>query len=158
MLSNSIVACFTPMQIHLIHCAIHILLPSTNVSTGVAKSRPTSCRCGLCKNCLLADCGEHKFCKDKPGFGGPGKLKQACIKRKCLKIAKSKPGGKVNVIHPIILFIEIGTVVQSKEIDEGTVGSKTASVYPVFYLVTHHSYHYLNPEIQCSNYSNLITI
>ena len=38
---------------------------------------------------------KYKFCKDKPQFGGPGKLKQSCIKRKCLRLGKPKPGGKV---------------------------------------------------------------
>lgn len=70
------------------------LCTSTNISTGIPKCKPTSRRCGLCENCLLADCGECKYCRDKPAFGGPGKLKQACIKRKCLKLTNSKPGGK----------------------------------------------------------------
>ena len=36
---------------------------------------------------------------------------EACIKRKCLKIAKSKQGGKVDItIHAIILLIEVGNV------------------------------------------------
>ncbi|XP_065893030.1 lysine-specific demethylase 2B-like isoform X2 [Dysidea avara] len=56
------------------------------------KCRPTSRRCGLCENCLLADCGKCRFCKDKPRFGGPGKLKQACSKKKCLQLAKPKTG------------------------------------------------------------------
>ena len=58
------------------------------------KCRPTSRRCGLCENCLQADCGQCKYCKDKPRFGGPGKLKQACSKKKCLKLAKPKLGRK----------------------------------------------------------------
>ncbi|XP_065889198.1 DNA (cytosine-5)-methyltransferase 1-like [Dysidea avara] len=58
------------------------------------KCRPTSRRCGLCDNCLQADCGQCKYCKDKPRFGGPGKMKQACSKKKCQKLAKPKLGGK----------------------------------------------------------------
>ena len=56
------------------------------------KCRVTSRRCGLYENCLQTDCGKCKFCKDKPRFGGPGKLKQSCIKRKCLRLGKPKPG------------------------------------------------------------------
>ena len=30
------------------------------------KCRSTSHRCGACENCIKADCGMCKFCKDKP--------------------------------------------------------------------------------------------
>ena len=39
--------------------------------------------CGSCDGCTRKDCGECKFCLDKPTFGGPGRLKQRCIKRHC---------------------------------------------------------------------------
>ena len=41
-------------------------------------------RCGECEACQTDDCGGCKFCKDKAKFGGPNKLKQCCIKRRCL--------------------------------------------------------------------------
>ena len=40
-------------------------------------------RCGECENCLRDDCGKCAMCKDKPKFGGPGKLKQTCERKKC---------------------------------------------------------------------------
>ena len=41
-------------------------------------------RCGECEACQMGDCGARKFCKDKTKFGGPNKLKQSCIKQRCL--------------------------------------------------------------------------
>jgi hypothetical protein len=40
-------------------------------------------RCGNCEKCMRPNCGTCKFCKDMKQFGGPNKLKQACIARKC---------------------------------------------------------------------------
>lgn len=50
-------------------------------------------RCGLCEGCLAKDCMICKFCRDKKKYGGPGKLKQCCVKKKCtmnVQEAKSK--------------------------------------------------------------------
>ena len=41
-------------------------------------------RCGECEGCLVEeDCGHCHFCADKPKFGGPGRKKQCCARRKC---------------------------------------------------------------------------
>jgi hypothetical protein len=40
-------------------------------------------RCGDCLKCSRPNCGTSKFCKYMNQFGGPNKLKQACIERKC---------------------------------------------------------------------------
>mmetsp|Transcript_34391 Transcript_34391/g.72464 ORF Transcript_34391/g.72464 Transcript_34391/m.72464 type:complete len:1592 (+) Transcript_34391:26-4801(+) len=40
-------------------------------------------KCGECEACLRDDCGKCSFCLDKPKFGGPGKMKQSCAKKKC---------------------------------------------------------------------------
>ena len=40
-------------------------------------------RCGICHNCTRPECGECKYCKDKPKYGGPGRLKQCCDRKKC---------------------------------------------------------------------------
>ena len=37
-----------------------------------------------CSGCSLLDCGLCTFCKDMIKFGGPGKKKQRCSKRKCV--------------------------------------------------------------------------
>ena len=44
-------------------------------------------RCGICSGCTSTDCGICKFCLDKPKFGGSGRKKQCCEKRRCLKMA-----------------------------------------------------------------------
>ena len=36
-----------------------------------------------CENCLLDDCGQCANCHDMKKFGGPGRKKQRCVKRKC---------------------------------------------------------------------------
>ena len=41
-------------------------------------------RCGSCSGCVAKECGTCNFCKDMKKFGGPGRLKKACIQRKCL--------------------------------------------------------------------------
>ena len=40
-------------------------------------------KCGECYACLRKDCGKCSHCLDKPKFGGPNKMKQVCIKKKC---------------------------------------------------------------------------
>ena len=45
-------------------------------------------RCGTCSGCTASDCGVCKYCRDKPKYGGPGRLKQSCEKRKCINIGK----------------------------------------------------------------------
>lgn len=42
-------------------------------------------RCGECVECAQEDCGHCANCSDKLKFGGAGKRKQACLKRKCLQ-------------------------------------------------------------------------
>ncbi|KAJ8680875.1 hypothetical protein QAD02_016662 [Eretmocerus hayati] len=40
-------------------------------------------RCGVCEPCQQPDCGECSNCKNMIKFGGPGRSKQACVKRRC---------------------------------------------------------------------------
>ncbi|XP_042194699.1 lysine-specific demethylase 2B isoform X2 [Callorhinchus milii] len=51
-------------------------------STSGARRRRTRCR--KCEACLRTECGECHFCKDMKKFGGPGRMKQSCIKRQCI--------------------------------------------------------------------------
>lgn len=43
---------------------------------------PRRKRCGVCEACQLPDCGTCIHCADMVKFGGSGRGKQACIKRK----------------------------------------------------------------------------
>ncbi|XP_051891245.1 lysine-specific demethylase 2B-like isoform X4 [Pristis pectinata] len=53
-------------------------------STSGARRRRTRCR--KCEACLRTECGECHFCKDMKKFGGPGRMKQSCIKRQCIAL------------------------------------------------------------------------
>jgi len=55
-----------------------------------AKTRSTGRQCGQCENYQHDDCVVCKNCKDKPHNGGPGRLKQSCITRKCLRLGTQK--------------------------------------------------------------------
>nr|XP_054749214.1 lysine-specific demethylase 2A-like isoform X1 [Lytechinus pictus] len=53
-----------------------------NKSLTMNRKRRT--RCKNCANCTRADCGECNYCLDMKKYGGPGRMKQSCIKRQCL--------------------------------------------------------------------------
>ena len=40
-------------------------------------------KCGACDACTRDDCGTCIHCRDKPKFGGPGRMKQVCVHKKC---------------------------------------------------------------------------
>lgn len=63
----------------------------TKVGPGVRRRRT---RCGQCENCQRDDCGECRTCKDMKKFGGPGRMKQSCQKRVCLKVCLLWKEGK----------------------------------------------------------------
>lgn len=45
-------------------------------------------RCGECAGCTSSNCLSCKYCRDNPKYGGPGKLKKACVVRKCINMQK----------------------------------------------------------------------
>ncbi|XP_056593131.1 lysine-specific demethylase 2B isoform X1 [Triplophysa dalaica] len=55
---------------------------SSSRSASNARRRRTRCR--KCEACTRKECGECHFCKDMKKFGGPGRMKQSCIKRQCI--------------------------------------------------------------------------
>ena len=66
-----------------------VLLQNTyvylHISLTADSKRP---RCGTCSGCK-SECGSCKNCKDKKKFGGPGRRKQACLKRKCNNMSQT---------------------------------------------------------------------
>ena len=56
--------------------------PSINCTTTAGKGSKQK-RCGRCYGCRAKDCGVCKHCLDKKKFGGPNRLKQCCIHKKC---------------------------------------------------------------------------
>ena len=55
--------------------------------TVTANNRKRRTRCKQCENCTRNDCGECNFCHDMKKYGGPGRMKQSCIKRQCLSVS-----------------------------------------------------------------------
>ena len=59
------------------------------LSSGKKSSKKHSRRCGACIACLREDdCKKCRFCKDMPKYGGPGRMRQKCIKRQCHKLSR----------------------------------------------------------------------
>ncbi|XP_076753512.1 DNA (cytosine-5)-methyltransferase PliMCI [Xylocopa sonorina] len=50
-------------------------------------SGPKRHRCGVCETCQQPDCGICTACKDMIKFGGSGRSKQACNRRRCPNMA-----------------------------------------------------------------------
>ncbi|GLH01282.1 DNA (Cytosine-5)-methyltransferase PliMCI [Gryllus bimaculatus] len=48
---------------------------------------PRRQRCGVCEACQHPDCGTCVACSDMIKFGGTGRAKQACVKRRCPNMA-----------------------------------------------------------------------
>lgn len=44
-------------------------------------------RCGQCLECMQEPCGVCKFCLDSPKYGGTGKLRKACLHRRCSNVS-----------------------------------------------------------------------
>lgn len=44
-------------------------------------------RCGQCPECMSEPCGVCKFCLDSPKYGGTGKLRKACLRRRCSNVS-----------------------------------------------------------------------
>ena len=55
-------------------------------------------RCGTCMGC------KGKVCPMCPKYGGPGKKKQCCVKRKCSGIQSSSQLKTSNVIIILLLY------------------------------------------------------
>ena len=60
-----------------VYCTLNISIVST-YPAGHKRAR-----CGECAGCTASSCKICKYCRDSPKFGGPGKLKKACIQRIC---------------------------------------------------------------------------
>ena len=56
-------------------------------------------RCGECNACLRDDCGKCNMCKDKPKFGGPGRLKQVCEKKRCQHMRLAPPASRKSMTN-----------------------------------------------------------
>jgi len=59
---------------------------------GPDAKRRKRARCGTCSGCLnrdkTQDCRQCRNCLDQKRYGGPGRLKKACVKRQCVVISQ----------------------------------------------------------------------
>ena len=62
----------------------------TDQPTHVHKPVVKKVRCRECEACKREDCKKCKHCLDMKMYGGPGKMKQTCITRKCMNRQFSK--------------------------------------------------------------------
>ncbi len=60
---------------------------SRNDAKLLKKPASRKSRCGKCDGCKRSPCGECKFCLDSVRMGGFGKLKKACIERRCSNVS-----------------------------------------------------------------------
>ena len=79
-LSFALGICAFILHTNLGSCSITITYGSNGVLYYVGLKKK---RCGTCSGCKSSDCGTCQFCRDKPKFGGPGRKKKCCEKRKC---------------------------------------------------------------------------
>ncbi|XP_028265444.1 uncharacterized protein LOC114438363 [Parambassis ranga] len=64
-----------------------------NQPTASTKPSPTKKRqvsCGQCDACVRKNCGSCSSCRDMRKFGGPSRLKQKCVFRRCMMMRRSK--------------------------------------------------------------------
>ena len=72
-----------------------IATPKQEVLPTTRKRRSSArrVRCGSCEGCInhnrTRDCRACRNCLDQKRYGGPGKLKKACLKRLCLVLSSS---------------------------------------------------------------------
>ena len=67
------------------YVVIFLVAPPPPSSGSKRKATSKKTRCGTCKGCQnfdrLSDCKSCRNCLDQKRYGGPGKLKKACLRR-----------------------------------------------------------------------------
>lgn len=69
-----------------------VLVQQAPHQEGPDAKRRKRARCGSCSGCLnrdkTQDCRQCRNCLDQKRYGGPGRLKKACVKRQCVVISQ----------------------------------------------------------------------
>uniref|UniRef100_W5MKZ4 DNA (cytosine-5)-methyltransferase n=1 Tax=Lepisosteus oculatus TaxID=7918 RepID=W5MKZ4_LEPOC len=63
-------------------------------------------RCGVCEVCQAPDCGKCTACQDMIKFGGSGRSKQACLKRRCPNLAVREAEDDENIDEDDVLPVQ----------------------------------------------------
>ena len=72
-------------------------------------------RCGNCSGCAAKECGTCHFCKDMKKYGGSGRLKKACIQRKCQGERSESSGMWISLIFLLTILIRWSLKVQASQ-------------------------------------------
>ena len=81
--------------------------PCAAPSSRKRRSSARRVRCGSCEGCInhnrTRDCRACRNCLDQKRYGGPGKLKKACLKRLCLVLSSSNiaPATPLPTLQPL---------------------------------------------------------
>ena len=68
-----------------------------NVRGPARRTRP----CNRCVGCAVPDCGQCIFCRDKPAFGGPNRLRKRCTARVYVESHPQKRSFWLADYHPL---------------------------------------------------------
>ena len=91
---------------------------ATDRSPAVASRwRGGSARCGTCAGCVASNCGRCAHCLDMPFFGGPGKVRQGCERRRCTlrsafamaSAAQAHPAAATEVVRSLLEALKPAT-------------------------------------------------
>merc|ERR1712037_180849 len=72
-----------------------------NMASGRFVKRIKIKRCGKCKECKSTNCQKCEPCRDMLKYGGPGKLKQACVYRRCANPTETFQTHKTDSATPV---------------------------------------------------------
>jgi len=124
----------------------HVVVQQSVETPDSDMKRRKRARCGACTGCRnrdkTQDCRQCRNCLDQKRYGGPGRLKKACIKRQCAVISQMLAGEveeKPPTLHSVPVTIpkpmakaepQETAVTLSARTDGGQVGGQAISLLP----------------------------
>ena len=70
--------------------AVKVLVEKMKINKSAKKlpsERVKKTRCKECASCIREDCRKCIYCQDMKRYGGPGRLKQKCMYKKCFNMS-----------------------------------------------------------------------
>ncbi|XP_041860722.1 methyl-CpG-binding domain protein 1a isoform X2 [Melanotaenia boesemani] len=75
--------------------------------------------CGQCAACLRENCGKCNYCLDMKMFGGPSRLRQKCVMRRCL-VVKTRKDWTVKPLKSFLAGKETVTIATQPQLHQWT--------------------------------------